>query len=217
MRRNLSLLYKNTGASFQANGDRDAALNLYKKAMAIDEADSSADPDDTEVRVALSSALGSIGFVLMNDGEMSGALGFYRKALELRLSVASADPQNAFARGRTAAAYEQIGFILAEMGDSRGALQNYKEMEAIYESLKDFFGEARACAKIADLCSRRGSQPHSTNMERSASLRDAVSWYRKSLDLLSYSPDQTSDAVVKEKDRITKEIDRCETVIGNRR
>ncbi len=214
MWRNLSLLYKNAGAQIHNAHDKDAALILYRKALVIDEAALAAVPNDTETRMALSFSYGSIGSALADKGEYTPALENYRKALELRASVATADPKNVFARDSVARAYERIGGILQEMGDVDAALGNYKKMLAVHESANALQAQAADCAKIADLYSKLASEAPGGRKSRFANLRNAASWYHRSLDLRMRTSDSVSETEAGERQRITREISSCETALS---
>ncbi|HET8675622.1 MAG TPA: protein kinase [Blastocatellia bacterium] len=214
LRRDLSLLYKNTGAQIHAKGDIDAALVMYHKALAMDEAALAANPNDTETRLALSFSYGSIGSALAGKGDLAGALENYRKALELRLSVASADPKNAFAINAVASAYHRIGGTLLWMQDRLGASSNFQKVLEVHQSA-GLLEQASDCAKIADVYSSLASESGVAQRDRIANLRDAVYWYRKSLDLRSSNSGQLSEKEAKERERIRQEITRCQATIAS--
>ena len=214
LRRDLSLLYKNTGAQMHAKGDIDVALVMYHKALAMDEAALAANPNDTETRLALSFSYGSIGSALAGKGDLAGALENYRKALELRLPVASADPKNAFAINAVASAYHRIGGTLLWMHDRAGASSNFQKVLEVHQSA-GLLEQASDCAKIAAVYSSLASEPGVAQRDRIANLRDAVYWYRKSLDLRSSNSGQLSEKETKERERITQEITRCQAAIAS--
>jgi tetratricopeptide (TPR) repeat protein len=150
---------------------------------------------------------------LADTGELAGALDNYRKALDLRLSVASADPKNQFARNSVVRAYDRIGGILEKMGDREGALDNYKKILGVHEGAGSLPQQAAACAKIADFYSKLATESRPAQRDRTPNLRNAVRWYRRSLELRSRSGEEISDAEGKERQRITQEIARCEAGI----
>jgi non-specific serine/threonine protein kinase/serine/threonine-protein kinase len=210
VRRNLSLLYKNTGAQIHSQEDMDTALTFYQKALAIDQADLAANPNDTEIRMALSFSYGSIGSALVDKGDLAGGLDNYRKALDLRLVVATADPKNAFARDGVARAYDRIGGILLRMGETNGALSSYQKMLQNAGSTKALPLEAASFAMMADSYSKLASRSDRTPRSEEGNLRDAILWYRRSLDLMTRSGAQLSAAQAREEDRISRELARCE-------
>jgi tetratricopeptide (TPR) repeat protein len=214
VRRDLSLLYKNTGAQIHMGRDYDAALVLYSNALAMDEADLAANPIDTQARLALSFSYGSIGSALADKSDLTRALESYRKALQLRLSVASADPKNAFAVNAAANAYHRIGGILLRMGDRRGASTNFQKMLELHQSALP--EQASDCAKIADLYSTVASEFGVAQRDGIANLRDAVNWYHKSLDLRSRISGQLTERGARERERVTQQIARCEADIATR-
>lgn len=212
-RRNLSVIYKSAGAQVHLAHDREAALGMYRKAMAIDEADFAAEPNNTEVKMALSFSYGSIGSVMDSAEDYTGALVNYRKALDLRLSVASADPSNAFALDTVARAHERIGRILWEVGDHTAAEETFRKFVAVHESSHNVSAQASDCSRTGDFLTKFADDPSRTLKDRNSSLREALYWYRKSLELQTHNANQASAAETKERERIASQISHCEEAL----
>ena len=212
IRRDLSLLYKNAGAVLHVGHDMDGGLVFYRKALTIDQSELAANPDDAEARMALSFSYGSIGSALVDKSDLEGGLGYYRKALDMRLSVVKADPKNAFARSAAARAYDRIGGVLLRMGNTNHAFVSYRKMIEISESAGDLPVEAAVSAKMGDSFSKLASQTDEQGRAQLNFLQQASHWYRTSLDQLGKEA-SLSVTQSEERDRIAKELSRCEASV----
>ena len=120
--RNVSLAYKQLGATFQMLSRRDEALVLFQKALDLDRARVAAEPGTSLWQLDLSFSEGSIGALLDDDGDFAGARRWYESAVAHRLAVVRADPNEDFAKTALSRGYERLASIHGEMGDVAGAL-----------------------------------------------------------------------------------------------
>jgi tetratricopeptide (TPR) repeat protein len=130
--RNLSLVLKQLGATLEMQNSPAPALELYRRAQALDEARVAADPSRPIWRLDLSFAHGAIGAALMAAGDDRAALEQYERAVALRQSVAAADPRDDFAQVSLARGFERLATIHARLGDVRAAVEASKRRVAIY-------------------------------------------------------------------------------------
>jgi len=96
--RNLSIACKNYGALLWVQGEREAAMTLYRRALALDEARLATQPDHTTWRLDLSFSLASLAHAELGTGDVAGSVRHYEQALQLRTLALAADPQNAQAK-----------------------------------------------------------------------------------------------------------------------
>jgi tetratricopeptide (TPR) repeat protein len=108
------------------------ALELYRRAQALDEARVAAEPTRPTWRLDLSFSHGAIGAALMAAGDNRAALEQYERAVALRQSVADADPRDDFAQVSLARGFERLATLHARLGDLRAALEASGKRVAIY-------------------------------------------------------------------------------------
>src|SRR5262249_47319130 len=121
--RGAALSYKYLSTHLKKSGDLAGALEVARRALAIDERRAESNPTDTEAKLDLSFSRSQVGYALLNTGDAAGGLASLREALQLRLAVAQADPKNAHARLSIAVLYEDIGNVLIERGELTTALE----------------------------------------------------------------------------------------------
>lgn len=141
LQRELATAYKKVGDvqgnPYNANlGDSDGALASYRKALAISETLSGADPTNVRDRRDLVEMYMSVADLLWAKGENAGSLDTYRKALTIREALSAADPSNTNDRNQLARNYYFIGQALLKKGDVAGALESYRKALTIAEALE---------------------------------------------------------------------------------
>src|SRR5262249_49016172 len=82
--RDLAFAEKHLGSNLIMQKQLQPALELYRAALTIDEAQLNADPQNASRRYNITFSYSDIGFILGHQGNIDGALGYYRKALAIR-------------------------------------------------------------------------------------------------------------------------------------
>jgi eukaryotic-like serine/threonine-protein kinase len=125
------------GNFFNANvGDMAGALESYRKAVAILEGLSEADPLNRQISHDLSTGYGRVGDMVMYTGNAAAALQSYRKAIP-SLEALAADPANMKARRDLAIGYYRMGHIIIYNGDNIGAKETFKKAVELSEKLSE--------------------------------------------------------------------------------
>jgi serine/threonine protein kinase/tetratricopeptide (TPR) repeat protein len=144
LQRELAAAYKKLGDvqgdPFHGNvGDTSAALESYRKVVAIREALVAAHPKDRDEGYALAAAHRNLGQMLVSTGDLQGGMINATKALAIMETLAVANPREYKILDELENAYELIGDIQggngvsANLGDLPGALENHRKALAIAE------------------------------------------------------------------------------------
>ncbi len=103
--------------------DLHAALQYFRKALALDEPLSRADPSNTLLRRRVSAGLLLLGNVSNRLEDQAAAADYYRRALDEFEKLAQADPANLQAQSDLAVACERLGTSLAQKGETEEAFR----------------------------------------------------------------------------------------------
>jgi eukaryotic-like serine/threonine-protein kinase len=144
LQRELAAAYKKLGDvqgnPFRGNvGDTSAALESYRKVVAIREALVAGNPTDKDERYALAAGYRALGQMLVTTGDLQGGLSNATKALSIMGPLAISNPQEFKILDELENAYELIGDIQggngvsANLGDLPAALENHRKALAIAE------------------------------------------------------------------------------------
>ena len=168
--RDLALSCKYLGARLQEKGDLEAALALYRQAVAIDEKRMAADPNDALARLDVSFSLGSVSSCLSSMGDTRGALSFRERAVALREAIAAADPADRWANLGLADALKRLGDLRLRTEDFGGARSAFSRSVSILEiwlqkepknvNLRADLAETRGWQVIAEAALARRDPPH---------------------------------------------------------
>ncbi len=120
--RNLSISYKQLGATLEMLSQTDDAIERYRRAMALDRVRVEREPGRPGWRLDLSFSYGAIGAALQSKGDLAGALEQYRQAVDLRRGVVADDPHEDFAQLSLARGYARLAIIAGRMGDEPAAI-----------------------------------------------------------------------------------------------
>jgi non-specific serine/threonine protein kinase/serine/threonine-protein kinase len=131
----VSFGHKHLGSLLAEENHLEEALEHYRQALAIDEAQLAAHPDDLNKRYAITFTYSDTGFILGKRGDLDAALASYHKALDIRAGMAAADPQDKRARLGLGNNYDNIGGLLRRKGDYSGALEALKKSLSLREDL----------------------------------------------------------------------------------
>jgi len=121
------------GYPYAANlGDKEGALQSYRKALAIREALATADPGNLQGQRGLAEIYVRVAQVLESSGDFKAALDNLRRALPIVQKLA-AGSKDAFATDLLAGNYYFTAGLLNETGDPKGALESYQRAASIRE------------------------------------------------------------------------------------
>ena len=130
--RNLSIAYKNLGATLEMLNRRPEAVALYGKALDLDQRRVAADPAGRLWRLDLSFSYGAIGAALAADDDFEGARDRYEQAVALREQVVKEDPNEDFAKLSLARGYDRLAVISTQLGQAGPALEYSAKARAVY-------------------------------------------------------------------------------------
>jgi tetratricopeptide (TPR) repeat protein len=108
-RSDLAVAYFRFGEMLEKKGDLPGALQHYKRAVAIEESMTGADPTNTVAQGDLSEDYMKVSDVSLKLGDRAKALEGYRKALSIREELVAKTPDNAEGRTQLARIYESLG------------------------------------------------------------------------------------------------------------
>ncbi len=138
LQKELATAYERVGdvlgnAYFANLGDTSGALQSYRKALAIREQLSKANPDDMQLQGSLARNYVRVANVLGATGDFSGALETVRKALPItqRMATSKNEPTTADSLAGT---YYFTARLLGQTGDPGGALECYRKASSIREA-----------------------------------------------------------------------------------
>jgi tetratricopeptide (TPR) repeat protein len=130
--RNLSLAYKQLGATLEMTGARPRALALYQQALDLDQQRVTADPHTRTWRLDLSFAHAAIGSALQAQGDLPTARARYETAVALREGVVADDPSDDFAVLSLARGYWRLSLVCSRQLDAAAALDYGRRHLRIY-------------------------------------------------------------------------------------
>jgi non-specific serine/threonine protein kinase/serine/threonine-protein kinase len=113
----------------------DTALDHYRQALAIDEAQVAAHPENLSARYNITFSYSDTGYILKKRGELDAALSYYHKALAIRAAMSAADPRDTRARTGLGNTHDYIGELLMMKGNYLPALDSFKQALSIREAL----------------------------------------------------------------------------------
>jgi non-specific serine/threonine protein kinase/serine/threonine-protein kinase len=223
-RRSAALSYKYLSTSLKRNGDVAGALEVARKALAIDEQRARSDPTDTEAKLDLSFSHSQVGYALKDTGDPDSALSNYQEALKLQLAIAEADPKNARARSMVAIISGDIGDVLRERGDLAGALEKRLKSADALETLAradpantDFRSRtANAYFNVGVTYALLASSEKSPAERQIGSWRAARLWFQRSSDLWAElrAGDHSGNAFREESEKVAQQIARSEEALA---
>ena len=118
-------------------GDRDGALKSLRRALAMLQEQTKAQPGNENLQAEFASCLGNIGDIQREKGERENALEVYRDSLAIRRKLADQSPANGNAQLDLAIGLRRTGDILRDRGDQEHALAAYREDLALLTRLAD--------------------------------------------------------------------------------
>ena len=167
-------------SGLQNLGDRAAALDSYRKAIAIFDAMAAENPGDQKARGGGAVMRIRIGDMLEAQGDLDGALANYRGALERAQSLAAADSGNDRYRRILALSYRKLADLSSQRGELGPALQNARNAAQINQALADADpNNAQAGANLALSLTTLAEL-----LNRSGNTGGALDEYRRALAIL---------------------------------
>jgi len=142
LRRELAVSYEKVG-EVQGNsqegylGDTAAALQSYRKALAIRQALLKTGQPQASDRLALAATLKKIGEILERTRDLLAALENYRQALAIYEALSAARPQEESLRQEMMMLHERISNLLLKVGDQEGALKSIVKAQELFDTLPD--------------------------------------------------------------------------------
>ena len=155
------------GMVAQQRGDYDAALNWYRKSLAILE--------QIGDRASMAGSYHQLGIVAQLRGDYDAALDWYRKSLAIKEQLGD--------RAGMAASYHQLGTVAQLRGDYDAALDWYRKSLAILGQLGDRSGMAASYHQLGIVAQLRGDYDA------------ALDGYRKSLAIKEQIGDRAGMAI----------------------
>ena len=162
-------------------GDTAGALESYRKALAIAERLTAADPSDAQSRRFVGVISEKMCDTQAATGDTAGAVESQRRSLSIFKAIADAAPADAAARQSLAISYVKLGDVLGNAnftnaGDEAGAMQSYRSSAEILESLYAADpGNARTRRLLGLIYERLG-----TMLEPAGRVDEALETYRRS-------------------------------------
>ena len=122
-------------SGLQNQGDAAAALDSYRKSLAVYQSLASRSGDQASVQRGLALVQIRIGDMLEARDELDATLTAYRQALKISEVLAADHPTNAEDRRRLALALRKVGGIEEDLGHVQEALTHYNSAAAINRSM----------------------------------------------------------------------------------
>ena len=156
--RNAALIYKNMGAVFEVKLEPSPALELYRKALAIDTENAAANPNNVQYQLDSSFSYNSIASVLTDAGNFNEALENCQKALTIQEKAVADDAKNAFAQTALARTFRRRGDILQKLEKFDEASADYQKSIRMFEEFsKNDPNNVSLKARLAEIYSVFGN------------------------------------------------------------
>jgi non-specific serine/threonine protein kinase/serine/threonine-protein kinase len=219
-RTHLAADYYGVGQMLMRTGEIDQAIAWLRKGVPILEQLSQSDPTNATLREFLGESYANFAPMLEKHRDLDEALECDRKALQIFSALVSADPANSLARANLGLSEASIGEVLIDKGRVDDAMPHIHRATAIFEAIDhknryDIAGQAQSYlvqgVAYSSLASRETSS--ASRIER---LREARSWYQKSLLAWQEEPDRSALDPFggEEGDRITRELAKCDAALA---
>lgn len=189
--REISFSHKHLGGTLMEQNKLSEALEQYRAALAIDEAQLARNPDSVQDRYNITYTYNDTGLILGKQGDFDSALAYYRKAFEIRTALVAADPNDSRTLEGLSNTLNYMGFNFFEKKDYRGALESYRKALSIRDSLsqKDPTNQLVRFA-VADTESKIGNTYSAMAFSRSPAssaqlkyCRESLKWNKRSLPI----------------------------------
>ncbi len=177
---NVPLYRKSLGAVLIETNDLPGALQEYRAAAALDEAQVRARPTDSRRKLDLSFDYSDWAFILVRMKKPAEAVRIYRRAEAIRLSAAAADPRDARAAGALVSVERRMAVAMADAGDRQGSEASFrKAVRAAESAIRTVPNPKVGKQALADTCWYFGR----TYKEQWSSCAQARAWLTRARDL----------------------------------
>jgi serine/threonine protein kinase len=188
----ISNAHRNMGAVLSIQKQWLAALEHYRVALPIDEAQVSLHPDSVSARWDLSVNYSNTGFILVRQGDADSALKYYFKVLKIRESLVAADPKDTRALTGLGNTCLYISTIYERQEKFPPAVAYKKKAAAIRETIAqkdptnkvDREAVAWAQGALGQLYANMATKAHSVPHKELAFCRASVAWLQPALPVL---------------------------------
>ena len=128
----LAIAYERIG---DVTFDVEQALSSHRKAMALNESLTRADPRNLTYRKQLFDNYASVADLLKQKGETAGHVEYSRKALATAESLMADSPNDAGYREAVVSAYSSLGFALVQIGQTDEAVKDMQKAVEIKRAM----------------------------------------------------------------------------------
>jgi len=212
--------YHGEGQMLMRTGNLGQAVESSRKGVRILEELSQADSSNATLREFLGESYGFLIGLLQQRGDLDEAVEDGRKALAIYSSLVSTDPSNRLARANLGFTEADLGEALVAKGKPEEAMRHILNATATFEGIDhksryDVAGQAHSYLTRGIAIMSLAN--HATSMSKKlARLREARSWYQRSLATWQQEPDHDSKDPFgsEEGQRITANLAKCDAAIA---
>jgi len=187
--RNAALTYKSLGGVSEDKGDPIAALELYRKALAIDTRNAAENPNDVQYQLDAAFSYSSVASILEINGTFAEALEYCEKALAIQEKAVAADGKNAFAKFALGRTHRRMGIILQKTGQTDSAAHYQKSiviLEELVQSDPNSTGYKSVLAEVfADYGKFLFKTANGSQNQKLFRLREALKFQKKGLEIFT--------------------------------
>ncbi len=219
-RTHLAADYFGIAQSLLHTGNSGPALETSRQGVQILEELSQASPANATLREYLAEAYNLSSQSLLAQGDRKQALEYCLKSHQIFSELASADPTNSLARTNLGITASGAGDILVRQGKTTQAMPYIKEAIGVFEPIDhknhyELSGQAEAYGTLGGIYVTLSDRDRSSDL-KAQHLREAYSWYEKSLQLWNKSVALVpADAhAAKESQRVSQELERCNAALA---
>ena len=213
--------YDGLGQMLFRTGEVNQSLETSTKGLQILQQLSRADPNNATLREYLAESYDDLEPALVKRGDLDEALQLSRKGLNIFTELVAADPTNWLARANVGASELNVAAVLMRKGDTAHAIPHIQRAIAIFEADQgkgtiETVSQAGAYAMLAT--------SHSSLAKRAASreskiehLREARSWYQKSLNMWQQIPNYRAldpFRIYDTSQQVAQELAKCDATLA---
>lgn len=153
--RNISATYGRLAQVAYANGDRESALELFRKGLAADRELVAREPDDLMAQRSVAATLSNLGIVAHNMGDLQAARDYYGDSAEQSRLLLDKDPTNSRVKSSRITALLNLGDAHRDLGDLPAASAAFQEGLDIARGLSDSDPENASWKRLVSTCLNR--------------------------------------------------------------